>query len=95
MTTNNRNPTARQVVIFTSLLSMERPLFLPQYVSAAPLTAPKPAVLPSCINTKITSAIHTIMKITVNAILSAPISTPPSVKQILYYHTNEVYAIEK
>ena len=80
---------------FTSLLSRERPLFLPQYVSAAPLTAPKPAVLPSCINTNITSAIHTIINITVNVILSAPISTPPSVKQILYYHTNEFYAIGK
>ena len=38
-------------------------LFLPQYVSAAPLTAPKPADLPSCINTNITSAIQIRIKI--------------------------------
>lgn len=41
------NKTTNAVVNFTSIPSMERPLFLPQYVSAAPLIAPSPADLPS------------------------------------------------
>ena len=35
------------VVALTSPPSMERPLFLPQYVSAAPAIAPSPCCLPS------------------------------------------------
>lgn len=54
-----KNPTTSHLVIFTNVPSIERPLFLPQYVSAAPAIAPRPSDLPSCNNTSITNAIQT------------------------------------
>ena len=47
---------------------MERPLFLPQYVSAAPAIAPSPADLLSCIKMITVNAILIIIKITVKII---------------------------
>ena len=58
---------------------MERPLFLPQYVSAAPLMAPSPADFPSCINTITVNTmlinINTTIKIVLN---TATLIIPPA-----------------
>jgi len=85
---SKKKETAKYLVILTSVPSMERPLFLPQYVSAAPLITPSPADFPSCINTNTVKAMHIIINITVKTILNTPISTPPSVKHLLVYHRN-------
>ena len=83
------------MVIFTKVPSMERPLFFPQYVSAAPLIAPRPAALPSYIITRTVHAIHIIIKSTVNIILRTAISTPPNAKQLLVYHIRRIFTIYK
>ena len=58
------------LVTFTIMPSMERPLFLLQYVSELPAIAPSPVCLPSCIKTITISAIliiiNTIVKIVFN-----------------------------
>ena len=48
---------------------IERPLFLPQYVSAAPAIAPRPCDLPSCIRTTTVRAIQSITKRIVKIVL--------------------------
>ena len=47
---------------------MERPLFLPQYVSAAPAIAPSPADLLSCIKMITVNATLIIIKTTVKIV---------------------------
>ena len=67
------------LVAITSLPSIERPLFLPQYVSAAPLIAPSPADLPSCIKTITVNAILIMINATIKTVFNTAISnTPPA-----------------
>lgn len=65
----SKNPTTSHFVIFNKLPSIERPLFLPQYVSAAPAIEPRPSDFPSCNNTSITNAIQTNMNKTFKIML--------------------------
>ena len=68
------------VVALTRPPSIERPLFLPQYVSEAPeIVPPRPCCLPSCIRTTTVSAIQSIAKIIVSIVLKICTSvTPPN-----------------
>ena len=62
------NSATRILVPVTSLPSMERPLFLPQYVSAAPAIAPSPADFPSCNKIMTVNAKQISMKTTVKIV---------------------------
>ena len=55
---------------------MERPLFLPQYVSAAPAIAPSPADLLSCIKMITVNATLIIIKTTVKIIFTTATIVP-------------------
>ena len=55
---------------------MERPLFLPQYVSAAPAIAPSPTDLLSCIKMITVNATLIIIKTTVKIVFTTATIVP-------------------
>ena len=71
----------KNVVTLISVPSLERPLFLLQYVplSVAPVKEPNPASFPSCINTNMINKIDAIIKITVNAVFTICL--------LIYFHS--------
>ena len=76
---NTINPIARYFVIFSNFPSIDRPLFLPQYVSVAPATEPdNPPDFPSCINTIAVKATQITAKITVTITLKTATIPPPA-----------------
>lgn len=87
------NNTASTFVALTSVPSMERPLFCPQYVSAIPAIVPSPADLPSCIKIIAASAIQSITnKIVITIFKISTSNTPPAYKPNISYHTHTDYA---
>ena len=87
------NAMTNTLVSFTSIPSIERPLFLPQYVSAAPAIAPSPADLPSCIRIMTVNAILTMINNTVNIIFKTPTIYTSYVLSFCYVHNFSKYII--
>ena len=73
-----KNSTAHVTVALTKRPSFERPLFLPQYVSATPAIVPSPADLPSWKRITIVIITLTIINNTDKTVFKVATTAPPN-----------------